>query len=167
MNPLITLTAVPAPRGGGPAAAIRPIRSADVAALSTMYLDSYAGALPQPAGREAGWIEALLEGAEGRLLPEASAVLAGADGQLSAAIIVTDPAPGTTGDWDSVIAELFTHPDHRRNGLAEDLLGHCLQALHTLGRNKVAVTVDSGNAAALALYLSRDFRRATADDGDD
>jgi ribosomal protein S18 acetylase RimI-like enzyme len=160
VNPLIILTAVTAPRDGGrAAAAIRPIRSTDLAELSAMYRDSYADSLPQPPDRTVGWIEALLDGAEGQHVPEASAVAAAPDGQLAAAIIVTEPAPGTEGDWDSVIAELFTHPDHRRQGLAEELLGHCLHMLHSLGHRRVAVAVDSGNSAALALYLSRDFRR--------
>lgn len=164
MNPLIILTAATG-SGGRPGAAVRPIRASDVDELSAMYRDSYADSLPQPPDREVGWIEALLGGAKGRPVPEASAVLAGPDGQLAAAIIVTEPVPGSPGDWDSVIAELFTHPHHRRQGLAEELLGHCLHMLHTLGRERVAVTVDSGNSAALALYLSRDFRR-TADDDD-
>lgn len=168
MNPLIILTAVTGPSDGGrPGTALRPIRAADVPELSAMYRDSYADSLPQPPDRTAGWIDTLLAGARGRHVPEASAVKAAPDGQLAAAIIVTDPAPGTEGDWDSVIAELFTHPDHRRQGLAEELLGHCLHVLHTLGRKRVAVIVDSGNSAALALYLSRDFRRLSDDDDGD
>ncbi len=173
MNPLIILTAATGAAatgsnsGAGARAAIRPIQAADRGELSAMYRDSYAGSLPQPPERAAGWIEALLAGAEGRHLPEASAVLSGPGGQLAAAIIVTEPSPGSAGDWDCVIAELFTHPEHRRQGLAEELLGYCLRALHALGRNTVAVTVDSGNSAALALYLSRDFRRLVDEDDDD
>lgn len=161
MNPLIVLTAATGPHEGSrPGTAIRPIQAADLPELSAMYRDAYAGALPQPPERAVGWIDALLAGTQGRHVPEASAVKAAPDGRLAAAIIVTEPAPGSGGDWDSVIAELFTRPDHRRQGLAEELLGHCLQTLHSLGRTRVAVTVDSGNSAALALYLSRDFRRA-------
>jgi len=145
---------------------MRPIQAADLPELYAMYRDSYADSLPQPPDRAVGWIDALLAGTEGRHVPEASAVLAGPDGRLAAAIIVTEPASGSAGDWDSVIAELFTHPDHRRQGLAEELLGYSLHVLHSLGRNRVAVTVDSGNSAALALYLSRDFRRPADDDGD-
>ena len=167
MNPLIILTApTGAPDGSRPGTAIRPIQAEDVPGLSRMYREAYADGLPQPADRAVGWIDALLHGAQGRHVPEASAVKAGPDGQLAAAIIVTEPAPGSEGGWDSEIAELFTHPDHRRQGLAEELLGHSLHVLHTLGRNRVAVTVDSGNSAALALYLSRDFRRLSDDDGD-
>lgn len=167
MNPLIILTAATGPREGArPGTAIRPIQAADLPELSVMYRDSYANGLPQPEDRAVGWIDALLGGAHGRHVPEASAVKAAPDGQLAAAIIVTEPAPGSQGDWDSEIAELFTHPDHRRQGLAEELLGHCLHTLHALGRTRVAVTVDSGNSAALALYLSRDFRRLSNDDGD-
>jgi ribosomal protein S18 acetylase RimI-like enzyme len=167
VNPLFILTADTNAAGGARRGVpVRPIDAADVEELSAMYRDSYADSLPQPPERATGWIDALLAGAEGRHVPEASAVLTGPEGQLTAAIIVTEPAAGGAGDWDSVIAELFTHPGYRRQGLAEDLLGHCLAALQALGRTKVAVTVDSGNSAALALYLSRDFRRLTDDDGD-
>ncbi|WP_157366411.1 GNAT family N-acetyltransferase [Arthrobacter sp. Soil763] len=167
MNPLIILTApTGAPEGSRPGTSIRPIHADDLPSLSRMYREAYEEGLPQPADRSVGWIDALLAGTRGRRLPEASAVKAGPDGTLAAAIIVTEPAPGSDGDWDSVIAELFTHPDHRRQGLAEELLAHCLQALQAVGRHRVAVTVDSGNSAALALYLSRDFRRATVDDAD-
>ena len=167
VNPLFILTADTGAGGGArPDAPIRPIHAADVGELSEMYRDSYADSLPQPPERAVGWIDALLAGAQGRHLPEASAVLTGPEGQLTAAIIVTEPAAGNEGNWDSVIAELFTHPGYRRQGLAEDLLGHCLAALRTLGRTRVAVTEDSGNSAALALYLSRDFRRLADEDGD-
>lgn len=36
-----------------------------------------------------------------------------------------------------------------------------MQALHETGHKTLAVTVHSLNAAAIALYLSRDFRRFT------
>jgi hypothetical protein len=42
-----------------------------------------------------------------------------------------------------------------------------MDVLHTLGHRTVAVTVNSGNAPALALYLSRDFRRLTQRTGDE
>ncbi|WP_307036635.1 GNAT family N-acetyltransferase [Arthrobacter sp. B3I4] len=149
------------PRGGAP---VRPIHPADVDELSDMYRKSYAESLPQPPERATGWIDSLLAGAEGNHLRGASAVLTGPEGQLTAAIIVTEPAAGENPGWDAVIAELFTHPGHRRQGLAEDLLAHSLSALRAMGRTRVAVAVDSGNSAALALYLSRDFRRVTDDD---
>lgn len=165
VNPLFVLTAETAAGGstrrGVP---LRPIKPDDVDELSRMYHESYAESLPQPPERATGWIDALLAGAEGAHLPEASAVLTGPEGQLTAAIIVTEPAPGSDGEWDAVIAELFTHPDFRRQGLADELLSHCLDTLQVQGRSTVAVTVDSGNFAALAFYLSRDFRRLTDDD---
>jgi hypothetical protein len=36
-----------------------------------------------------------------------------------------------------------------------------MQALHEAGHKTLAVTVHNSNAAAIALYLSRDFRRLT------
>lgn len=42
-----------------------------------------------------------------------------------------------------------------------------MHALYSTGRTTVAVSVESSNAAAMALYLSRDFRRLTGgSDGD-
>lgn len=51
---------------------------------------------------------------------------------------------------EAVIDELFTHPDHRRQGLAEELLRHCMHVLHTLDLSTVTVTVDENNSAAMA-----------------
>ena len=165
VNPLFILTADTAAGGNARRGVpLRPIRPDDVGELSLMYRDSYAESLPQPPERATGWIEALLAGSEGSHLPDASAVLTGPEGQLTAAIIVTEPAPGSEAGWDAVIAELFTHPGFRRQGLADELLNHCLDTLQGQGRTTVAVTVDSGNFAALAFYLSRDFRRLTDDD---
>jgi len=88
-------------------------------------------------------------------------VTADPDGRVTAAILTTDRFLGNEGSRTAFIAELFTHPDHRRQGFAEDLLSHATAALHGMGHRTLAVTVDSDNAAAIALYLSRDFRRLT------
>jgi N-alpha-acetyltransferase 10/11 len=84
------------------------------------------------------------------------------DGRLPAAIITTDSARNERAG-EAFIAELITHADHRRQGLAEELLRRCMHVLHSMGRSAVAVSVDSSNSAAMALYLSRDFRRLTDD----
>lgn len=106
-------------------------------------------------------IRAVLGGSHGTLIPHASLLTADADGRIKAAIITTDRAFGEQGTRTAFIAELFTHPEHRRNGLAEDLLTHAMQALHDSGHRTLAVTVDSNNAAAIAFYLYQDFRRFT------
>ncbi|CAI3790604.1 hypothetical protein NKCBBBOE_00065 [Pseudarthrobacter sp. MM222] len=168
MNPLITLAASTRPHDG-PAAGVpvRPIEAGDLPELIRMYAHAYAD-VPVPSDDGSPeWILALFDGVHGRLVPGASLVTIHTDGSLTAAIITTDAPPGTKGGGEAFIAELITRPEHRRQGLAEELLRHCMQALHAMGRSTVAVSVDSANAAAMALYLSRDFRRLTDDSDSD
>jgi ribosomal protein S18 acetylase RimI-like enzyme len=132
-----------------------------------MYRHAYADAPVPPDGGRPEWILGLFDGVHVRLVPGACLVTIHTDGSLTAAIITTDSPPGTEGGGEAFIAELITRPEHRRQGLAEELLRHCMQALHAMGRSTVAVTVDSANAAAMALYLSRDFRRLTDDSDSD
>ncbi|WP_306915111.1 MULTISPECIES: GNAT family N-acetyltransferase [unclassified Arthrobacter] len=54
---------------------------------------------------------------------------ADAEGHITAAIVTIERALGSDGPRTAFIAELFTHPDHRRQGLAEGLLSHAVQAL--------------------------------------
>jgi len=165
MNPLITLAALTGPPEHE-AAVIAPLRieARDLPELTQMYQQAYADGPAHASNGNAGRIGALFDGVHGRPVPEASLVTGGSDGRLSAAIIITDCTPGNEGAAEACIAELFTHPDHRRQGLAEELLRYSMHALHALGRTTVAVSVDSSNSAALALYLSRDFRRFAVDD---
>ncbi|BAS07763.1 acetyltransferase [Arthrobacter sp. Hiyo4] len=80
---------------------------------------------------------------------------ADANKRITAAIVTTERALRSDGPKTAFIAELFTHPGNRREGLAEELLSHALQVLHGMGHKTVAVTVSSANAAAIAFYLSR------------
>lgn len=93
-------------------------------------------------GGNPGWIRALFDGTHGRPVAETSLVTATPDGRPTAAIIVIEGAPGNERAAEAFIAELFTHPNHRRQGLAEELLRQCMHALHPMGRTTVTVTVD-------------------------
>jgi N-alpha-acetyltransferase 10/11 len=159
MDPLITLAARTGPHDGTAAVPVRPIDARDLPELDRMYRRAYADGPAHSDGGGPGWIRALFEGVHGRLVTEASLVATSTDGSLTAAIITTEPAPGSESGGQAFIAELITRPEDRRQGLAEELLRQCMHALHSLGRSTVAVSVDSRNAAAMALYLSRDFRR--------
>ena len=166
MNPLITLAALTGPQDSRPAIIpVRPIEVRDLPELTRMYRHAYADVPAHPHGGNPGWIRGLFDGIHGCPVTEASLVAATPDGRLTAAIITTDTTLGDEKSTVAFIAELFTDPDHRRQGLAEELLHRCMHALHSTGRTTVAVSIDSSNAAAMALYLSRDFRRLT-DDGD-
>jgi GNAT superfamily N-acetyltransferase len=163
MASLISLAALIEPQDLKTTAhAPRIIKSTDLPNLAELYLHAYGDTTSPPdAEKAADRISAVFEGAHGPPIPHASLLTADAEGHLTAAILITDRAVGADGPRTAFIAELFTHPAHRGQGLAEELLSHTLQALQDTGHKTVAATVDSANAAALALYLSRDFRRLT------
>lgn len=160
MNASITLVATTGHRNTAPARIrVRPLEPDDLLELANLHRHAYADRSGQRAG-DPVWIGPSTEEGSGRTTEAASLVAFGPDGQITAALIVTER------DGETVIEELFTHPDHRRQGLAEGLLRHCLHLLHTLGRTTVRVTVEDNNPAVMALYLSQDFRRLTDDDPD-
>jgi len=161
MVPLISLGALIGPQEPTSAALrARPVEAKDLPELTDLYLHAYGPETDHPHGSKAAdRISAIFDGTHGTPIPQASLLTVNSDGRITAAIIVTDRHVGNPGPGTAFIAELFTHPDHRRQGLAEDLLRHAMHVLHTLGHKVLAVTVHSGNAAAMALYLSRDFRR--------
>ncbi|MEW1808997.1 GNAT family N-acetyltransferase [Pseudarthrobacter sp. NPDC080039] len=162
MNPLITLAALTGPPESRPSRVpVRPIEPGDLPEVARVYSRAYVGDAASGHGGDPGRIRALFDGVHGCPVTEASLVAAAPDGRIAAAIITTDTTSGTEKSTAAFIAELFTDPDHRRQGLAEELLHHCMHTLHSIGRGTVAVTIDSSNAAAMALYLSRDFRRLT------
>lgn len=166
---LISLAALVRPQELTPGTSIhRLVEPADLTELTDLYLRAYAPEADRlDAEKAAGRISRIFDGTHGTPIPQASLAILDAVGRITAAILVTDRHVGSTGPGTAFIAELFTHPDHRRQGLAEDLLRRAMNVLHTLGHRTVAVSVHSGNAPALALYLSRDFRRLTQRAGDD
>lgn len=58
-----------------------------------------------------------------------------------------------------VIANVTTHPDYRRLGIARRLMGAALDAAHAAGARQVQLQVRNDNAAAQALYLDMGFWR--------
>lgn len=158
MNTSITLVAETGEQDiKPPRVPVRPLESDDFPELASLRRHAYAGDGGRLRGRDLG---GSADEGRGRTTAAASLVASGPDGQIMAAIIIVER------DGKAVIEELFTHPDHRRQGLAEELLRHSMHALNNLGRTTVTVIVDENNPAALALYLSRDFRRLTDDDPD-
>lgn len=167
MNALVTLAAPTGPQDRrATTIRVRPVEALDLPELTDLYRRAYADGADHPVDGTAGGIGTLLQGVHGSPVADASLVSLDAGGRITAAIITTDTAMADEGSGAAFIAELFTHPDHRRQGLAEELLLRCIDALHSIGRTTVAVRVDSGNSAVMALYLSRDFRRLPDDDSD-
>jgi ribosomal protein S18 acetylase RimI-like enzyme len=140
----------------------RNIEATDLPKLTDLYLHAYGAGTSHPDKEKAAdRISAVFEGTHGTPSPQASLLTADREGRVSAAIITVEKALGSGGPATAFITDLFTHPDHRRQGLAEELLNHAMNALHDTGHKTLAVTVNSSNAAAIALYLSRDFRCIT------
>jgi N-alpha-acetyltransferase 10/11 len=170
MVSLISLAALTGPQDLKPIVqAPWSIKPTDLPKLADLYMHAYAGGASNPETEKAAAdrISAVFEGAHGTPILQASLLTVDGDGRVTAAIVTTERAFGNNGSKTAFIAELFTHPDHRRQGVAEDLLSHAIQALHDLGHKTLAVTVSSGNAAAIALYLSRGFRRLSHPTGND
>lgn len=160
MHEAITLVALTGHKGDRTAPVpLRVLEPADLLELGRVKQHAYADAPPHSDGDL--WAEASAGDVLGRAVEAASLVASGPDGQITAAIVVTER------DGSAVITELFTHPDHRRQGLAEELLREALHVLHTLDHPTVSVSVDSDNSAAMALYLSRDFRRLMGEGEED
>jgi len=57
------------------------------------------------------------------------------------------------------IASLAVHPDYRRQGVADALMRHTLEALRAAGARRVELMVRTGNTAGAQLYRSLGFRR--------
>jgi ribosomal protein S18 acetylase RimI-like enzyme len=140
----------------------RSIEATNLPNLADLYRHAYGDGTSHPDKEKAAdRISAVFEGVHGTPIPQASLLTADPEGRVTAAIITTEKVLGSNGPGTAFIADLFTHPAHRRQGLAEELLSHAMNALHDTGHKTLAVTVNSSNAAAIALYLSRDFRRLT------
>lgn len=162
----MTLVAPTGPFETEIASTIRPIHENDRAQLADLYAHAHTGTTNQDqdaAGRLKTDIDTtfhnIFDDARHPVIPEASLVSVDAQGCIIAGIVIIDQ-PSEDGSINTAfITELFTHPHHRRQGLAEDLLRTAIHHLHKAGRPTVAVTLDDANAAAMALYLSMDFRR--------
>jgi ribosomal protein S18 acetylase RimI-like enzyme len=161
MLSLISLATLIEPQDPNPTdSSPRPIQPTDLPEIADLYQRAYGDGTSGPKNEDASRISAVYGGSQGAVLTQASLLTADAEGCITAAIITTERA-FSDESRTAFIAELFTHPDYRRQGLAEKLLTHAMHALHKTGHTTLAVTVSSSNAAAMALYLSRDFRRFT------
>ncbi|WP_432641423.1 GNAT family N-acetyltransferase [Arthrobacter polaris] len=108
-----------------------------------------------------------MAGKYGNFLPEASHVALDEAGRIVAAVLVVERALGNDTPDAPFIIELITDREHRRRGLAEDLVLATLDTLFNEGQKDVALRVESTNSAALALYLSLDFHRWSPENSED
>lgn len=148
------------PTWPGKATPARPMTLADAPALVRLLARSYAG---EPVARAfapnarleewAAYAGQLLNGpAVGTWRPDLSLVMPLADGQLGAAIVLTEVARGVVH-----VAQLVVDPAHRRRGVARALLGATGRAAAARGARRMTLMVSEANDPALGLYHSLGF----------
>lgn len=160
MSDLITLTAPTVPLEAELAVETRPTTEADIEALGDLYFTSYDPGLARNTVAEAtAEMREILGGGHGTFLFDASPLVTDENGNLIAAVLVVERANGDDLPDCPFILELFTHAEHRRQGLADQLVHASMATLHQAGYEQIALRIRDDNAAALALYLAMDFRR--------
>jgi GNAT superfamily N-acetyltransferase len=140
--------------------AVRPAGETDIPELARLYLRAYDPPAVRTLDEAVAEMTSSLDGTWGEPWPAASPA-AWIGGDLAAAVqLVRRPAPqAMPGAPDCPwLIEVFTDPEHRRRGLARGLLSVACGELAAAGEPQVGLTVSTGNAAALALYTSLDFR---------
>jgi ribosomal protein S18 acetylase RimI-like enzyme len=168
MSSMVTLIARTAPLERDPKIVSRQATDADVPRLGELYFSAYgAGVASENLDAAVADIHASFAGKYGTYLPAASPVALNDRGDIIAAIMVVERATWEDTPDTPFIIELFTDLNYRRQGLAEELVLACLDSLFNAGHKEVALRVDSENSAALALYLSLDFRRWYPEEEDD
>ena len=137
----------------------RPQTAEDLPDLARLWLASYPASITADETFESAVADlaASQAGEYGPFLAAASPVAVTGDEAIVAAIQTVARA-----SWDDTpncpfIVELFVSPLHRGRGLGRLLLLEALSEVSRDGYTRAALRVDSGNAAALALYRGAGF----------
>ena len=145
------------PERMAPIEGVRNLVPADDGALAALMYTAYAGTVddlgtsPEEAAQET---QSTFQGVYGAVLWSCSFVVED-QAQLAAACVVTRYANAR----DPLIAFTMTHPEHRRRGLASNLLRRSIHALHHHdGCMRVFLHVTAANTDALALYEKLGFQ---------
>lgn len=168
MTDMVTLIARTTPLERELKTASRTVQDSDLPRLGELYFTAYepgVAADSLPAAIED--MKASFAGKYGTFLPHASHVSVDDAGEIIAAILVVEHAIGDDTPEAPFIIELITDRQHRRRGLAEDLVLATMDTLFNSGQEEIALRVEATNSAALALYLSLDFRRWSPEENDD
>lgn len=59
------------------------------------------------------------------------------------------------------IRDLYVAPDHRRTGIANDLVQHVIHSAHAAGAQRVSLQTETDNIPALTLYTNIGFQPVT------
>lgn len=134
---------------------VRPIARADIAALAELYVRAY-DLRDKTFGDAVAEMESAFDGSWGVLWPEASPAAWIGNELVAVVQAVRRPAWRPVPDCPWLI-EVFTDPRHRRAGLARALIAIACGVMDTAGEDRVGLTVDQDNVAAVGLYKSLGF----------
>lgn len=168
MTDMVTLIAKTTPLERELKTASRTVQETDIPRLGELYFTAYdAGVAGDSLEAAMADMRESYAGKYGAFLPDASHVALDEAGKIVAAVLVVERAVGNDTPDAPFIIELITDRNHRRRGLAEDLVLATLDTLFNNGQKDVALRVEATNSAALALYLSLDFHRWSPEEEDD
>jgi GNAT superfamily N-acetyltransferase len=137
---------------------VRATAAEDIDELARIYLAAYppdVGAVDLPAARWA--MENTFRGDYGEFWPEVSPVAVTGD-RIAAVVQVVTRAPWPGTPTCPFAVEVFTHPAHRRVGLARALLSWSMRVLAEHGHRHLALRVVADNFPARRLYEGLGFQ---------
>ncbi|QQC59538.1 GNAT family N-acetyltransferase [Rothia kristinae] len=137
----------------------RPVARQDADGLARLFFTAYEDGSVTSQAHALEILHHMFDGEYGAVLPNASPVVVDDAGRIIAAALVLESRVGDDLPDSPYIFELFTESSRRREGIAEQLLRVAITELKEEGFEHVAVRISEDNAAALALYLTLDFRR--------
>lgn len=137
----------------------RPVAPEDADGLARLYFTAYEDGSVTSQAHALEILHRMFDGEYGTVLPKASPVVVDDAGRIIAAALVLESRVGDDLPDSPYIFELFTESSRRREGFAEQLLRVAITELKEEGFEHVALRISEDNAAALALYLTLDFRR--------
>jgi GNAT superfamily N-acetyltransferase len=141
---------------------IRPVAESDIPVLATTFLRSYGASVVAGLDEAAAEIRSVFDGTWGVPWPEASPAAWQGEELAGAVFSVRRPsmemANAPSCPW---LTDVFTDPRYRRGGIARGLLGAACRTMEAAGETRVGLTVDDKNDAAVSLYRSLGFTRAT------
>ena len=137
---------------------IRPVHPGDAAVIAHHRSPSEADAAERPI--YTAWVKAAIQRGLylGFLALDGGRVIAGA----GLILLEWGPSRGDPQPWRGRIVNVWTHPDHRRQGLARELVARCLEA----ARERGATRLNLGTSAeARGLYEALGFTASRAEMG--
>lgn len=166
MSGLITLISQTSKARKPVTVSFRPAQLDDAEALARLYFASYDGERFASQADATAEMERILKGEHGEFYTEASPVVVDEHDRIIAASLCLKHRVVTEPKGIPTIYELFTAASRRREGLAEQLIRRSINQMFEDGYEQVSVRISENNAAALALYLTLDFKRWFPEDDD-